>query len=108
MTKALYDAFQAADDAWGLELERRYRGDAGDARYDRTRNGHTEDPATSTLAKLLAIRVAAYDKWWSAKQAEGSKTWNRYSTVTKAKKPQDFDVSPLPLFGDSHKQAELF
>lgn len=25
-----------------------------------------------------------------------------------ARKPQDFDTSPLPLFGDSHKQRELF
>ncbi len=25
-----------------------------------------------------------------------------------ARKPQDFDCSPLPLFGDSHKQKELF
>jgi hypothetical protein len=25
-----------------------------------------------------------------------------------AKKPQEFDCSPLPLFGDAHKQKELF
>lgn len=25
-----------------------------------------------------------------------------------ARKPQDFDVSPLPLFGDAHKQLDLF
>ena len=25
-----------------------------------------------------------------------------------ARKPQNFDTSPLPLFGDGHKQRELF
>ena len=25
-----------------------------------------------------------------------------------ARKPQEFDCSPLPLFGDAHKQKELF
>ena len=25
-----------------------------------------------------------------------------------ARKPQDFDTSPLPLFGDAHLQRELF
>jgi hypothetical protein len=34
---------------------------------------------------------------------------DRYRRVNGiADKPQTFDLSPLPLFGDAHKQKELF
>jgi hypothetical protein len=48
--------------------------------------GLTTAPAFGT--SLRVTQRAAYERW--------------------ARKPQEFDTSPLPLFGDGHKQREMF
>ena len=43
---------------------------------------------------------------WVEENTHRLKQWVENNRL--ARKPQDFDTSPLPLFGDSHKQRELF
>jgi hypothetical protein len=55
---ALYNAYEAANNAWLAELEATYGKQAGDARYDPKRNR-----ATPKLAELYDANRKAGDEW---------------------------------------------
>lgn len=57
--------FQAADDAWSMELAKVYKSAAGDARYDKNRNA-----STPLLRLLRDARDAAMAEWEQQKGAK--------------------------------------
>jgi len=55
-------AFQAADDAWQVELERLFGRNAGDLRY----TSHGRGEKGSDLRSLFDARSAAHNAWLAA------------------------------------------
>lgn len=58
-------------------------------RFERENSGASSEVVAMTASEVMALRAA-------------------HNRPTLAPKPQNFDTSELPLFGDGHKQKELF
>ena len=62
-------------------------------------------------AEMLADMVRhaeTGEQWAEIARVESKLIEQARNSRRLARKPQDFDTSPLPLFGDSHLQRELF
>ncbi len=62
--------------------------------------GHYLEPSLDKAQRQFVISAIDRDEAALAKR--------RAAEPLKAKAPQNFDCSPLPLFGDSKNQQELF